>query len=81
MTKRADIAESRWMGWACMYARDAQGSIEERAEYGMDRTAAESEHGGTGIGRATYRRARKNWKAWTAQVADRLRKTEASSGQ
>lgn len=68
------------MGWALVYARDAQGSVEERAEYGMDRTAAESEHGGTGIGRATYRRARKNWKSWTAQVVARLREMEVSRG-
>jgi len=70
--RRADKGKARWLAWSLAYAQDAKGTVEERAAYGMERTAAESEHGGTSIGIATYRRARMNWSSWTAEIVATL---------
>ncbi len=68
MARRADIAKRRWISWAEAWACHASGTPAERAEYGMWRTAREAEHGGTGIGPGTYRRAKREWSAWHMEV-------------
>lgn len=66
MARRADISKRRFFSWARLYVRDSRlgGSPEERAVRALNRTADESEHGGTGIGRATVRAFHENVEAW-----------------
>lgn len=78
MGRRADIAKRRFFSWALMYADSSQlgGSPEERAVRALNRVADESEHGGTGIGRATVRQFHAHVEEWDAEftriVAGRL---------
>lgn len=71
MPRRADIGKRRWLSFAVMAAARYVGvgdSPSVAADDAMHRTLSEAEHGGIGIGRATTRRAVKNWALWRDEV-------------
>lgn len=60
MSKRADKGITRFLGWIVEYASEMNGGLDERISAAFDKVVAEAEHGGTGIGQATVRRALKD---------------------
>jgi hypothetical protein len=73
--RRGDIARRRWIGDAVHHALTLDGTVEERAQAGMEWVDCGVERGDTGIGVRTMARAHREWDAWRAEVARRIEAT------
>ena len=69
--KRSDIAKRRFLSWALTWA-GSSGQFSERAEIGFDRALEGAEHGGIGIGIATFRRAERERSVWIDEIEKHL---------
>ena len=75
MAKRGDIAKSRFLAWTMVYAADylrGGSPMHAAITVGFERTCDEAEHGGIGIGRGTYRRARREAARWIDEASRTL---------
>jgi hypothetical protein len=74
MKKRPDLAKQRWMAWALVSARAYYRSMPaaEAATEAMHYTLSCADRGDIACGKATQRRAMREWAFWIVELTQQL---------